>query len=161
MKYLVLLLYIGLLLLVFFGLPEKILYSQEVIRWTPFVLIIFVQPFLLYLLLKSFNVKPKYLVRICALSVLVIGPAFGLYIGYQEEKDLRENGQTVKGVVYKKWYSTGKYSEWLLRCQYEVDGVVYSTFSETDRDNKYEIGDTLTILYVNNFPQKSKIKELE
>ncbi|MEO6453528.1 MAG: hypothetical protein ABIN97_05615 [Ginsengibacter sp.] len=67
----------------------------------------------------------------------------------------------VKGLVYKKWYKTGKNSEWLLRCQYVVDGVTYSTFSETDKDNKYKVGDTLTVVFIDNYPQKSKIKELD
>ncbi|MBK9460831.1 MAG: hypothetical protein IPN94_15730 [Sphingobacteriales bacterium] len=160
MKYLLLILYIGLLLLIFFGLPDKVLYSQEAIRWTPFILIFFVQTFLLYQLLKSFNVRPKYDASFCALSVLVIGPSFGLYLGQKEEKEFQENGETVKGIVYKKWYTTGKNSEWLLRCQYVVDGVTYSTFSTTDKNNKYRIGDTLTVIYIDNFPQKCTIKEL-
>lgn len=161
MKYLLLILYIGLLLLIFFGLPDKVLYSQEVTSWTPFILIFFVQTFLLYQLLKSFNLAPNYRVGVSALSVLIIGPSFGLYLGNKEEKEFRENGETVKGIVYRKWYKTGKNSEWLLRCQYVVDGVTYSTFSKTDKNNKYRGGDTLTVIYIDNFPQKSKIKELD
>ena len=161
MKYLLLILYIALLLLIFFGLPDKILYSQEAISWTPFILIFFIQTFLLYHLLKSFNVTPDYHVGICALSVLLIGPSFGFYLGHQEDKEFQKKGETVKGVVYKKWYKTGKNSEWLLRCSYMVDGIQYSTFSETDRGNKYRVGDTLTVIYIDNFPQKSKIKELD
>ena len=161
MKYLLLILYIGLLLLIFFGLPDKILYSHDIIRWTPFLLIFVVQTYLLYQLLKSFNVTPKYLLAICAISVLVIGPSFGFYLGYKDEKDFQEKGHSVKGVVYKKWYAVGKNSEWLLRCEYVVNGVRYSTFSETDEDNEYQIGDTLTIIYFEDYPQKSKIKELE
>ncbi len=145
----------------FFGLPDKVLYSQDIIGWTPFILIFILQTYLLYQLLKSFNVVPKYLLGICALSVLIIGPSFGYYLGYQEEKDYQQRGETTKGIVYKKWYKSGKNSEWLLRYHYLVDGVTYSTFSETDKDHKYKIGDALTVIYVNDFPQKSKIVELE
>ena len=98
---------------------------------------------------------------ICAISVLVIGPSFGFYLGYKDEKDFQEKGHSVKGVVYKKWYAVGKNSEWLLRCEYVVNGVRYSTFSETDEDNEYQVGDTLTIIYFEDYPQKSKIEELE
>jgi hypothetical protein len=161
MKYLLLCIYIGLLLFIFFGLSDKVLYSQDTVRWAPFILILIVQPFLLYHLLKSFRVSYKYLFAVCALSVLVIGPSFGYYLGYQESKDFQRSGQTVKGVVYKKWYTTGRNKEWLVRCQYEVEGVSYSTFSETDKENKYRVGDSLTVIYMDNFPQKCKIQELD
>jgi hypothetical protein len=104
---------------------------------------------------------PKYLLGSCALSVLIIGPSFGFYLGYNEDKEFQKNGETAKGIVYKKWYKYGKNSEWLLRCHYVVDGVTYSTFSETDKNNQYNVGDTLNVVYIKNFPQKSKIKELD
>ena len=161
MKYFLLILYLGILILIFFGLPDKILYSQDVIRWTPFILIFIVQTFLLYRLLQSFKIMQKHLLGICALSVLVIGPSFGFYLGYKDERDFQQNGEETKGIVYKKWYKYGKNSEWLLRCQYEVDGVIYSTFSETDEENRYQVGDTLTVIYIKNYPPKCKIKELD
>jgi hypothetical protein len=161
MKYFLLTFYLGLLLLLFVGLPDTILYDHGIIGWTPFILIFFVQTFLLYQLLKSFDVRSNYLLGICALSVLIIGPSFGYYSGYQEEKDLQKRGKKAKGIVYKKWYKSGKNSEWLLRCHYLVDGETYSTSSKTDSDNEYKVGDTLTIIYDNDFPQKSKIVELE
>src|SRR5688572_5848960 len=161
MKYLLLILYIGLLLLIFFGLPDSILYSRDILRWIPFILIVIVQTYLLYRLLKSFKVKPMYLLAICAVSVLVIGPSFAFYLEYQDEKDFQRKGKSVKGVVYKKWYAIGKNSEWLLRCEYIVNGIRYSTFSETDEDNSYKIGDTLTIVYFEDYPPKYKIIELD
>jgi hypothetical protein len=103
----------------------------------------------------------KYLYGICALSVLIIGPSFGFYLEYQDERQFQQNGETVNGIVYRKWYTSGKNKEWLLRCNYVVDGVTYSTFSETDKRNRFKIGDTLTVIYIPNFPQKCKIKELE
>jgi len=158
MKYLVLILYIALLLIVFFGIPVRVLYSQGVIRFTPFILIFFIQTFLLYCLLKSFNAAPKFTVGWVALSVLIIGPSFGLYEGHRAKADFKDNGSLTNGIVYKKWQ---RKSEWLLRCQYSVDGNVYSTFSETDKNNRYKVGDTLTVIYIKDFPQKSRIKELE
>jgi hypothetical protein len=161
MKNLLLILYIGLLLLIFFGLPDKIVYSQQPIRWTPFILIFIFQTFLLYRLLKSFNVVPNYRFLICALSVLVIGPSYGLYLRYQDERQFQQNGETVKGIVYKKWFTSGRNKEWLLRCKYVVNGATYSTFSVTDKKNKFKVGDTLTVIFVPDFPQKSKIEELD
>ena len=161
MKYLLLLFYIGLLLLIFFGLPDKVIYSHGIVGWTPFVLIFGAQTFLLYHLLLSFKVNSKYVLGTCALSVLIIGPSFGFYGSYQEKMAFQKSGIETKGIVYKKWYSLKKNSEWLVRCQYVVDGMVYSTFSETDNDNKDKVGDTLTVIYIDDFPQKCKIKELD
>jgi hypothetical protein len=158
MKYFVLISYIVLLLIIFFGIPDRVLYSQDVIGFTPFILIFFFQSFLLYCLLKSFNAAPKFTIGCVALSVLVIGPCYGLYEGHRAEADLKENGSLTNGIVYKKWQ---RKSEWLLRCQYSVNGNVYSTFTEKDKDNIYKVGDTVTVIYVKDFPQKSRIKKLE
>ena len=96
-----------------------------------------------------------------ALSVLVLGPTFGIYLGKTEKSALINHGIETKGIVYKKWYNYGKNGGWLLRCNFNVDAKTYSTFSETDRHNKYKIGDTLTILYNENFPQQCVIKDLK
>ena len=161
MKILLSVLYIGLLLLIFFGLPDKVLYSQDSIGWAPFILIFIVQPFILYHLLKFITMPYIYRLGICALSILLIGPSFGYFLGYREKQEYKLNGQTVNGIVYRKWYSTGKNKEWLFRCHYIVDGVRYSTFSETDENNKYKVGDTVRIVYSVNFPQKSTVQDFE
>lgn len=155
--------YIILIVLIFFGLPEEILYSQGPTKWIPFILIFFVQTYLLNLILSSFNVSPTYKTLLTALSVLIIGPSFGIYIKNKEKTALQKYGQQTKGVVYKKWYNEGKNSNsgWLLRCNYKVGDETYSTFSVTDKNNVYKIGDTLTIIYNSNFPQQCEIRELD
>lgn len=153
--------YTVLLIFIFFGLPENILYSQGITKWIPFVLIFFVQTFLLYKTLSSFNVLDKNKKLIVALSVLIIGPTFGIYLGKKEKSALQDHGVETKGVVHKKWYKYGKNGGWLLRCSFKVESKTYSTFSETDKHNTYKIGDTLIIIYNENFPQQCKIKDLE
>ena len=151
----------GLLLLIFFGLPQSILYSQEPIRWMPFILIFIIQPLVLYYLLKSDTITRNTTIGLCALSVFIVGLPFGFYLNYSEKKDLEQKGETTKGVIYRKWHSSGKNSEWLIRCRFQVNGTSYSTFSEKDKNNVFKVGDTLTIIYINDFPQKCKIKELQ
>ena len=161
MKTLLIISYVGLLILLFFGLPQNILNGQSVIKWTPFVLIFFVQTFLLYKILTEFDISYNKKRIIVALSVLVIGPLFGFYSGKKNEMNLKKYGVETKGVVYKKWYKYRQSSGWLLKCKFQVDGKTYSTFSETDQHNKYKVGDTLTILYNYKFPQECIIEELE
>ena len=160
MKTFYLIAYIGLLTLIFFGLPDSILYSQSITKWVPFILIFFGQTYLLYKILNSFNVSDKKKQLMVALSVLILGPTFGIYFTKAEKNELRNHGIETKGIVYKKWYNYGKNGGWLLRCNFKVETKTYSTFSETDRHNKYKIGDTLTILYNENFPQQCVIKDL-
>ena len=161
MKIFYLLSYLLLLTLIFFGLPDTVLYSQGTKKWIPFLLIFFVQTFLLYKLLSSFSVSGKNKKFATALSVLLLGPLFGIYLGKMEKKVLRDQGVETKGIVSKKWYSYGKNGSWLLRCNFQVEAKTYSTFSVTDRNNIYKIGDTLTIIYNENFPQQCIIKDLE
>ena len=153
--------YIALLTLIFFGLPDSLLYSQTLTKWVPFILIFFGQTFLLYKILGSFNVSNKAKLLSVALSVLVIGPTLGMHLRKMEKTALKDHGIETRGIVYKKWYNSGKNSGWLLRCRFEVNAKVYSTFSKTDRHNKYKIGDTLKILYNENFPQQCVIEDLE
>lgn len=161
MKTFYLITYFILLTFIFFGLPDSILYSQGITKWIPFLLIFFGQTFILYKTLSSFNVSGKNKQIIAALSVLVLGPTFGIYLEKIEKSNLQHHGIEKKGVVYKKWYSYGKNGGWLFRCNFKVDGKTFSTFSENDRYNTYKIGDTLTILYNENFPQQCIIKDLE
>jgi hypothetical protein len=161
MKSTYLIAYPVLLLYIFLGLPDSILYSQDTIRWLPFILIFFVQTFVLYKLLSSFNILAKNKQLLVAISILVLGPAFGLYLGYKEKKTMDEHGVETQGVVYKKWYNNGKNGGWLFRCNFKANTKSYSTFSITDKHNTYKIGDTLTVLYNENFPQQCIIKEVE
>jgi len=98
---------------------------------------------------------------IVALSTVIILLSYLYCTQIKRERDLKKYGQPIKGVVYKKWYDTYKNkSKWLLRCKYIVDGKIFSTYSETDKENKFKIGDTLTIIYSKRAHQNCIIKEL-
>jgi hypothetical protein len=159
MKLFLLILYIGLLCFIFFGLPDSVVYSQDNKSLAAVILVFVVQPVLLYALLRASKVKRVYLYLLCPLSVLILGPLLGYYYGYEENKDFQERGKTTSGIIYKKWYNSGKNKQWLIRCHYVVNGQTYSTFSETDAENKYKVGDTLTVIYLEDYPQKCDIRE--
>lgn len=169
MRKLLISLYIGLfLLLCFVGTNDKIVYSHGNLRWIPFIIMIVAQPVVLYLLLLqfSFNVRdvhPKLVRRgITAASIAIFLLSYVFFQQFKKENDLALHGQMTKGIVYKKWYDDDKKNpKWLLRCNYIVDGTSFSTFSETDKENKYRIGDTLTVIYSTRYPQNSIIYELK
>jgi hypothetical protein len=170
MRTFLIILYLGLfLLLCLAGTMDTVVYSQEgFLKWFPYLIIFIAQPVALYLLLSQFSfanskIQSRLLIRgTIAISVLIISLTYIYYLQTKQENDLLLYGQTTKGVVYKKWYDTYKdKSKWLLKCKYVIDGDTLSTFSETDKENKYKVGDTLTILYSTRNPTNCIIQELK
>ncbi len=143
--------------------PDSVLYAKEgFLRWLPFILVFLVLP---YLLLKFINsVWPNnsgWGIVIAAASVLIVGPAFGIISGEQQQKELKKNGSLTKGLVVEKWKSTGKGNkEWLIVCKYNANGKAYTTFSIPDKENRFKLGDTVTVLYSYINPTNSAVVEL-
>lgn len=163
-KFLYPFLYICLLVFIFFGLPDKVLYDkrQNILTWLPFILIFLCQPFLLYMICRMLNIQHKISIVVAALSILIFGPLFGIYQKRQQKKELTQHGNQTIGIVYKKWKAYSRHSsELLLRCHFIVNGKEYSTFSVNDDENIYKVGDTLHILYSERNPENCIIVELE
>lgn len=89
------------------------------------------------------------------LSVLIVGPTFGLFQDYREKKELDKYGVWTKSVVINRKHSVTKGSSWhwLLKCKYEVNGKNYETLYHDDFNNFYAIGDTIKIIYSSQFPK--------
>lgn len=49
-------------------------------------------------------------------------------------------------------YSTS-HQNWEIKCEYNVANNKYETDLLEDEDNKYEIGDTLDLIYSKDFPK--------
>src|SRR5882724_11031417 len=148
-------LYIGLLGFIFLGLPDSVIYAQEnfILEWLPGLLII-AQAFLLYKIVAAFTVNTKLRIGVAAISIVIVGPAFGIYLGKKQDDDLSKTGVTTQGIVYRKWetFRFQQHDEWLIRCYFIANGKRYSTFSEEDKNNVYKVGDTLKIFYLPSFP---------
>jgi hypothetical protein len=159
MKYLFLL--ACLLLLLFLGLPDIVLYSKTgLIRWAPVPVIFIGIPYLLYKTLAEFNVNLNLVMWIPISSVLMIGPLFGLWTAHLSKKDLEKNGKTVTGIISEKWYFKNEenYSgEWLYKARFRVDQNVYYTFSQKDVNNIVKIGDTVQVKYSRRNPENNVI----
>lgn len=159
MKYLVIT--IAIILLVFFGLPDNILYSKEgIAHWSPFILIIFVIPYFIYKTLLDFKLRPDYTFAISFASILLIGPSFGYWTENLSAKDLEKNGANVEGIVSEKWqvkkYESQEY-KWLYKGEFVIFDKTYQTFSKEDVNNTVNEGDTLIIRYSKRNPQNNTI----
>ena len=163
-KTLYLFLLIGLIFLIFFGLGERFLYAKSGIeKWLPFILIFAGFPFLLYKCLAQYIKRQDMVLGLAIGSVLIIGPVFGIWSDKISEEDLSKNGVKTKAIVIEKWWHKPKSQsgEWLLRCKFTAKGQLYHTFSYEDKDNQFEIGDTLTVIYSKRNPENSKILEFK
>jgi hypothetical protein len=152
---------IGLILLIFFGLTDVVLYSKEGLeRWIPFLIIIFVLPFFIYKTLLDFKLRKDYALAISISSILLIGPSFGFWTENLYDKDLEKNGILVEGVVFEKWqvkkHKSREY-KWLYKGKFEVLDKDYFTFSIEDKDNSVNEGDTLRIKYSKRNPENNTI----
>jgi hypothetical protein len=156
---------VGLILILFFGLGDNIMYAKEGIRrWTPFLIIFLLIPFTISLFLKGYNFEKIKRRGISIGSVLIIGPLFGFWSGYLTNKQLEQDGLKTFGIVSEKFKSgkkSGTPRVWLIKCKFKVHNQVFKTFSEEDINNQYEIGDTLTIKYSEKNPENNIIIELE
>lgn len=159
MRYLLIL--IGLILTIFLGLPDIILYSKVgLFRWLPFFIIFLGIPFLLFKILISFKLRMEIILTFSVGSVLLIGPLFGLWTGRLSEKDLDKNGQVKPGVVSEKWYALKHRSsdgEWLYKARFRVDNNFYITYTAVDEDNSKKTGDTVLVRYSKRNPENNRI----
>ena len=150
---------VGLILFLFLGLPDEVLYAKSgLLRWLPFILIFFVLPYLIFKLLRIITNDSHWIASLAIGSVIILGPTFGFWTGLLSERDLEKYGKNTKCIVSEKWKSKHK---WLFKCKFKVDEIVFETFSFTDYENKYQIGDTLTIRYSSKTPNNNEIVELE
>ena len=152
--------YILLVALLFFiyFIPKEILYPKyKYLDWIVGILIFIVLPYLVIKVLDSINYKtyPTKLCGICALSILIVGPTFGIFQNYCEKKELTEKGKITECYVIDRKKSK---NDWLINCKYNVDNLEYITYYHTDKENTSRIGDTLKIKYNKEYPRMYKIE---
>ena len=153
-----------LLLVLFFGLGDSILYAKSGFKsWVPYLIIFLCIPLTLTKVLKTLDIRGKANLVFSFGSILLIGPLFGFWIEHLSKTELSKNGLETVGVVSEKWWSDSHRGadEWLLKCEFLVDGEVYETYTMEDEENQYKVGDKLTILYSPINPDNNTIVELE
>ena len=145
---------LGLLLFLYF-IPRPIMYSEyEIVGWIIYGLIFGLLPYLVYKTIDTFNSTTEWRVGFAALSVLIVGPTFGLYQGYCETQELKKKGIWTKAIVTdEKYINTKNYHGWSIQCSFIANGKRIKTSFTDDYENKYSIGDTLDIIYSKDFPK--------
>ena len=147
-----------LLLFFIYFMPKEIGYPKyKFMVWFVFILIFGALPYVVYNVIKTSNqnfssIKVK---GICALSILIVGPTQAIFQNYRENEALRINGKITECIVVDRKKSK---NDWLINCKYYINSSEFITFYHTDEKDKYRIGDTLKLIYNDEFPRMYKIE---
>jgi hypothetical protein len=153
---------ISLLVLLFLGLGEHILYAKSGIgRILPVVLIFGGIPFTIYKTLLFFLDK-KNATKYAALSILILGPGFGIWSKYLSENDFKNYGKVTYGkVIERDWTSVNNRGRWTITAEFEFNSKKYLTFSKDDNDNKFRLNDKIRIRFSTRNPENNEIIDLK
>jgi hypothetical protein len=148
---------VGLLFLLFWGLPDSILYAKGgIMRWLPLFLIFFLLPILLYKILMTLRIDYVWSLSVALGSIFIVGPAFGFWTGYLSDLDLEKYGKKTTGIISEKWKSK---NTWLFKATFKVDGIEYKTFTQTESENIYHIGSFVTVKFSIRNPENNTVEQ--
>lgn len=142
----------------FFGLGEQILYAKSGMgRILPFVLIFGGIPFLTYKTF-SFLITKKRASNIAALSILILGPTFGLWTRYIAENDFKKYGKITTGrIIDREWTIANRRGRWTITAEFEYKSKKYITFSKDDNEDIYRLNDPISIRFSTRNPENNEL----
>lgn len=155
-RYIYILFNLLVILSLFWWLPDSVLFAKAgFFRWLPFLIIFCLNTTLIYIVIRSYDKKIMTSIGIAALSVLIIGPLFGLWQDYYRDTELKENGIKTIGIVHTKWLKNpkGNNPKYSIKSSFIVKGKAYFTSVYDLEDRKYSKGDTISIIYSINNPE--------
>lgn len=149
---------LALLTLLFFGMGEKIMFAKSgYARILPFVLIFIGIPFCIYKTTLLF-LKKKTATNIALLSILILGPGFGLWSDYLSKNDFSIHGKITTGKVIDRWWTTNNNrGRWTIAAEFSYNGKKYITFSKDDNDNKFQINDPISVRFSTRNPENNEL----
>lgn len=155
-RYIFILINLLVILSLFWGLPDSVLFAKAgFLRWLPFLIIFCLNTTLIYIVIRSYDKQIMPSIGIAALSVLIIGPLFGLWQDNYRDTELKENGAKTIGIVHTKWVKNpkGNNPKYSMKSSFVVDGKEYFTSVYNLEENNYSKGDTISIIYSINNPE--------
>jgi hypothetical protein len=151
-----------LLLFLFLGLGEQILYAKSgTARIVPFILIFGGIPFCIYKILL-FLFDKKRASKFTALSILILGPGFGLWSKFLSENDFKKYEKVTYGkVIEREWTSVNNRGRWSITAEFEYNSKKFITFSKDDNDNRFQLNDKIRIRFSTRNPENNEIVDLK
>jgi hypothetical protein len=145
------------IVLMFWGMPDFIVYSKYLIIIPIGLLLILIIP--LQYFFTSLSLSENLSKSFSYLAIPIIGITLGFHYEHRSHDDLQINGQTTKGIIVVRFYQLGKSSGWLVQSRFPANNRYYQTRSITDKKG-LKIGDTVDIIYSVRSPDNSEIYEL-
>nr|WP_294859770.1 hypothetical protein [uncultured Fluviicola sp.] len=144
----------------FFGLGDIILFGKSVvIRVLIFALIFVGVPFALFRFLSTFKIKADVLVnKVLPLSILILGPAFGLWANHVSKNDFKEFGRTTYGRILTRELSSSKRTGgWIVSGEFRYQSKTYKTFAKSEKEHHYKIGETVLVRFSTRNPENNEL----
>jgi hypothetical protein len=164
----VIIVYLLIVILAYQYIPDFIHYNKNVfIIMTPFVILCVIIPITISFVLtktgiSKFNIKGNF--GALAFTGLVGYITADYNDHYKIDKEFAESSIHVKGIVSNKWDSgSGRSGHGLeIICVFRAkDGKMYRSFIQERVKDKYKVGDTLNVIYLERNPEISKVVEIE
>lgn len=158
-KILFLVLPLFLLWLLFFGMGDEILYGKTMSKRVLPIAVVFAGfPVSLYLLLSQFALTKPFRLNASGLSVLLLGITFGIWSKFASESDMEQYGTYATGIIdsREKTVSNNR-SRWTITAKFTYRSETYSTFAYDDNDNRYRIGDRVSVRFSSRNPENNEL----
>ena len=158
------LLYLLILLLALsFFTPRFIEYADNrFVRAIPYLTNFFFVPVLVIILLTLNRGHFKFYFIVLGIFAQFVAVMTSATINFNEEsKELETNGVWGKAVVTDKKFiilQLRNKIKWQIKCSFTANNRYFETFYESDNKNAYKVGDTLEILYNQDFPKMYRLK---
>tara|TARA_B100001778_G_scaffold293342_1_gene264437 strand:- start:63 stop:410 length:348 start_codon:yes stop_codon:yes gene_type:complete len=113
----------------------------------------------------EFDKKGIIAISLAIGSVLIIGPSSAYFREYNAKNELTEKGKWTVGKISEYYFQDKLKSRnrgYRMRASFKVDNKTYKTALEFDREEKYGLNDTISILYLPEDPRLNRtIKKIK
>jgi hypothetical protein len=112
-----------------------------------------------FMYLAFSKLKSRNWMMLAILSIPINGIGFASRIQINEAKMLLKEGERAIGIVIdtKSVNIRTDPCEWAVVADYKVEGTTYQTDWVSDCTSSYQLGDTVTIIYLRDYPKVYQI----
>lgn len=154
-------LFLGAILSLFFGFGDALFFKGAPVRILLVFLVFLIIPFIGWQFLKACGLRRELLNKMIPLSILIIGPCFGLWTKDLFDKDMKEYYVTKKGIITqrRRAIGVGKRHRVNIKAIFRYNGLPYETFaiSVDSDDPDYEIGDSILVRFSSRNPENNEL----
>jgi hypothetical protein len=154
-----------LIILVYFPPREIALSDSKILNWSFLGVVFLGIPYSIYRTIMAFNSKGIIALSSAIGSVLIIGPSSAYFREYNSIQELTKNGKWTVGTISEYYLQDRLKSRnrgCRMRASFTVENKTYKTALDYDKEEKYGLKDTISILYLPEDPRLNRtIKKMK